>query len=207
MNSAPTSFTYSIDYLISKYGSFEPATLVVPVDVAASQTIPDLDGKEFLTLADLKTVKSAIDNQITRLETIRSSSATYQKKQNDLEELSARLANLITENGQGQRIRTTTAREFLEKFRYLDTIPPLFELIAAPAPSKEEPTLYSIVQKLKMDMEQQQMMGSDIGETYILRLNALEKRIVENSMLGNPIPNDIRNEFMEILKKVYTTLI
>ncbi len=207
MNSAPTSFTYSIDYLISKYGSFEPATLVVPVDVAASQTIPDLDGKEFLTLADLKTVKSAIDNQITRLETIRSSSATYQKKQNDLEELSARLANLITENGQGQRIRTTTAREFLEKFRYLDTIPPLFELIAAPAPSKEEPTLYSIVQKLKMDIEQQQMMGSDIGETYILRLNALEKRIVENSMLGNPIPNDIRNEFMEILKKVYTTLI
>ncbi len=206
MNYAPASFTSVNDFLVAKYGGLQSASYVAPVEVAPSQTIPDLEGKEFLTLADLKTVKLAIDNQLTRLETIRSSSESYQKKQFALEELSSRLANLITEGGQGQPIRTKTAREFLEKFRTLDIIPPLFEAIAAPT-AVEEPTLYALVQKLKMDLEHQQLNRPDLDDTYMLRLGALEKRIVENSILGNPIPNDIRTEFLELLRNVYTTLV
>ena len=208
---APTGFSAN-QYLTQKYGIFESATIPYSVSTTQVAVIPELEGKEFVTLSDLKTIKLAIDNQITRLETIRSFSATYQKKQSDLEELSIRLTNILSAIQRGEAtvseypIRTETARHFLEKFRQLDVVPPLFEVVAAaPVEAKQEESLYNLVQRLKMELSQRE---TDTDESkYMQRITALEKRILANSLIGNPIPNDLRNEFLNILKQIYTNLV
>jgi hypothetical protein len=198
-------------YLAQKYGEYRPATEISAVQTVV-QPIPELEGKEFLTVNDMKVVKLAIDNQITRLETIRSSSATYQSKQTVLEELSFRLSNILSAIDRKDAsvsdypIRTEIAKQFLEKFKQSDTVPILFETMApAPAPVVEEEPLLSLVQKLKMEL--QQLETSDIDATYLTRLTALEKRVLNNSVLGNPIPTDLRSEFLDILKRIYTNLV
>jgi hypothetical protein len=195
-------------YLTQKYGEYRPATEISAVSTVV-QPVPELEGKEFLTVNDMKMIKLAIDNQITRLETIRSSSATYQSKQTVLEELSFRLSNILSAIDRKDAsvsefpIRTEIARQFLEKFKQSDAVPILFENIApAPAPVVEEQPLLSLVQKLKMEL--QQMETSNIDATYLTRLTALEKRVLNNSMLGNPIPTELRSEFLDILKRIYT---
>jgi hypothetical protein len=209
---SPTAAPVSANqYLTQKYGIFQSAT--IPYQYSTIQTVlPELEGKEHLTLNDLKTVKLAIDNQITRLETIRSFSATYQKKQSDLEEISFRLSNVISAIQRGDAsisdypIQVDTAKYFLEKFRQLDVVPPLFEVVAAaPTEVKQEESLYNLVQRLKMELSQRETESDD--SNYMIRLSALEKRLLSNSLLGNPIPNDLRNDFLQILKQVYTNLI
>ncbi len=198
-------------YLAQKYGEYRPATEISAIQ-SIVQPIPELEGKEFLTVNDMKVVKLAIDNQITRLETIRSSSATYQNKQTVLEELSFRLSNILSAIDRKDAsvsdypIRTEIAKQFLEKFKHLDTVPMLFETMSpAPAPVVEEEPLLSLVQKLKMEL--QQLETRDIDSLYLTRLTALERRVLNNSILGNPIPMDLRKEFLEILKQVYTNLV
>ncbi len=204
-------FQSAEEYLRQTYGEFRPATEVVMVEVSV-EPIPELEGKEFLTLKDLQTLKLAIDTQITRMETIRSSAANYQEKQTELEELSFRLSNIVSAiqrkdaSSMDYPIRTTTAKQFLEIIRKSDKVPVLFENVApAPATVQTEPTIVSLVQKLKKEL--QQITNSDINSSYLQRITSLEKRILNNSLLGNPIPSDLRSEFINILKQVYSNLV
>lgn len=209
IQSRAEGFQSAEKYLVQTFGDFRPATEIPRIEISA-EPVPELEGKEFLTLKDLQIMKLTIDTQITRMESVRSSAANYQEKQTELEELSFRLSNILSaiQRNDAQLseypIRTATAKQFLEIIRKTDKVPRLFETLAPAPATHKEPSLELIAQSLKNELKQ---MQPDNESIYFQRVSALQKRILNNSMLGNPIPNELRTEFINTLKKVYTNLV
>lgn len=184
-----------------------------------------------ITLKELKTLVSRIEEEQLRLANLRSSSATLLARQTQLEKLAADIRELIGAVERNEMkledvpIQPSSAEAFLKQFKGTNTpIPALIEPRATIAngiqahvtpsavPEFNTEALHGLLEntkylKWKLDVKLEYDPNLAVRDSVVKRLEQMERRLTALAMSETPIPKDMYNLFVKELQTLNTLLV